>query len=107
MAPLSLVGESGDKSCSTTARRWSRWTRPLASSSGATTEASRRSLFEFNYGPRIVVQEKVILYAGGDGKKMGLDAASGEVLWSSDDPRRATARRRTCWYPAGCCGRRR
>ena len=50
-------------------------------------KASRRSLFEFNYGPRLVVQEKVVLYAGGDGKKMGLDAASGDILWSSEDPR--------------------
>ncbi|MFT4546131.1 MAG: outer membrane protein assembly factor BamB [Verrucomicrobiales bacterium] len=50
-------------------------------------KASRRSLFEFNYGPRLVVQDKVVLYAGGDGKKMGLDAASGDTMWSSEDPR--------------------
>ena len=51
------------------------------------TEASRRSLFEFNYGPRIVLQEKVVLYAGGDGKKMGLDVESGKTLWTASDPR--------------------
>ena len=70
-------------------------------------EASRRSLFEFNYGPRIVVQEKVILYAGGDGKKMGLDPASGEVLWSSDDPRSGYRSPQDLLVSGGCCGRHR
>ncbi len=51
------------------------------------TEASRRSLFEFNYGPRLVLHENVVLYAGGDGKKMGLDAKTGKTLWTAGDPR--------------------
>ena len=50
-------------------------------------KASRRSLFEFNYGPRIVVRDDVVLYAGGDGKKMGLHPDTGDELWSSEDPR--------------------
>ncbi len=50
-------------------------------------EASRRSIFEFNYGPRIVLQEKVVIYAGGDGKKMGLDVKTGATLWTSGDPK--------------------
>lgn len=50
-------------------------------------EASRRTLFEFNFGPRIVIQDEVVLYAGGDGKKMGIDPESGETLWSSGDPK--------------------
>ena len=50
-------------------------------------KATRRSLFEFNYGPRIVVRDKVVLYAGGDGKKMGIDAENGDTIWSSEDPR--------------------
>ena len=50
-------------------------------------QASRRSLFEFNFGPRIVLRDKVVLYAGGDGKKMGIDADDGTTIWTSEDPR--------------------
>jgi len=50
-------------------------------------KATRRSLFEFNYGPRLVVRDDVVLYAGGDGKKMGIDPANGDTLWTSEDPR--------------------
>ena len=51
------------------------------------TEATRRTLFEFNFGPRLVLQDDVVLYAGGDGKKMGLDPKSGETLWTTGDPK--------------------
>lgn len=51
------------------------------------TEASRRTLFEFNFGPRLVLQENVVLYAGGDGKRMGLDAKTGKTLWQAGDPK--------------------
>ncbi|MEM1294109.1 MAG: PQQ-binding-like beta-propeller repeat protein, partial [Verrucomicrobiota bacterium] len=50
-------------------------------------EASRRSLFEFNYGPRLVLHQEVVLYAGGDGKKLGIEAATGKTLWTAGDPR--------------------
>ncbi len=51
------------------------------------TTATRRSLFEFNYGPRIVLHKDIVLYAGGDGKKMGLNAKTGETLWTAGDPK--------------------
>ncbi|MDF1814204.1 MAG: PQQ-binding-like beta-propeller repeat protein [Verrucomicrobiales bacterium] len=51
------------------------------------TEASRRSLFEFNFGPRIVLHDNVVLYAGGDGKKMGLNPDTGETMWKAGDPK--------------------
>ena len=51
------------------------------------TEASRRSLFEFNYGPRIVLHKEVVLYAGGDGKKMGINPVTGDTIWKAGDPK--------------------
>ena len=46
-----------------------------------TTPVSRRNLFTFNFGPRLVVHDEVVLYAGGDGKMISVSKASGEKLW--------------------------
>jgi outer membrane protein assembly factor BamB len=46
------------------------------------TEAKRK-LFEYNYAPRVVLQDKVVLYAGGDGAQKGLAADTGKELWSA------------------------
>lgn len=44
---------------------------------------NRRKLYEFNFAPRVVLHNDVILYAGGDGLMKGIDADSGRELWSS------------------------
>ncbi|MEI7728722.1 MAG: PQQ-binding-like beta-propeller repeat protein [Verrucomicrobiota bacterium] len=47
------------------------------------TPMGKRRLFEFNYGPRVVLHGEVVLYAGGDGAMKGVAAASGKELWSA------------------------
>ncbi|NNE00098.1 MAG: PQQ-binding-like beta-propeller repeat protein [Pirellulaceae bacterium] len=47
---------------------------------------TRRQSFTFNFGPRLVVHDDVVLYSGGDGKMKSLDAKSGEELWNSTFP---------------------
>ena len=47
---------------------------------------TRRQSFTFNFGPRLVLYEDVVLYAGGDGKIKSLDAKSGEEHWSAEFP---------------------
>ena len=52
-----------------------------------TTEpASRRSVVTFNFGPRLVVHQDVVLYAGGDGKMAAYDSGSGKELWTAQHP---------------------
>ncbi|MEZ6065420.1 MAG: PQQ-binding-like beta-propeller repeat protein [Planctomycetaceae bacterium] len=52
-----------------------------------TTEpASRRSIVTFNFGPRLVIHDGVVLYAGGDGKMAAYDATSGQQLWTASHP---------------------
>ncbi|MEI6234347.1 MAG: PQQ-binding-like beta-propeller repeat protein [Planctomycetota bacterium] len=43
----------------------------------------KRKLFEFNYGPRVVLHDDVLLYAGGTGTMKGLNADTGKDLWSA------------------------
>lgn len=54
---------------------------------GTTTWAdapvAKRALYEYNYGPRVVLHDEVVLYAGGDGKMKGLRADTGKELWIS------------------------
>ncbi len=47
---------------------------------------TRRNQFNFNFGPRLVVHEDVILFAGGDGQMLGLAARDGTTLWSATHP---------------------
>lgn len=47
---------------------------------------TRRKTFTFNFGPRLVAWQDVVLYAGGDGNMVSLDAASGEELWKAKHP---------------------
>ena len=51
-----------------------------------TEPVTRRKSFTFNFGPRLVIHEDVVLYAGGDGKMQSFDAKSGEELWNSKFP---------------------
>ncbi|TWU03644.1 outer membrane protein assembly factor BamB family protein [Neorhodopirellula pilleata] len=47
---------------------------------------TRRQSFTFNFGPRLVVYEDVVLYAGGDGKMISSDAKTGKKLWDAQFP---------------------
>ena len=52
-----------------------------------TTEpVTRRKQFTFNFGPRLVVNKDVVLYAGGDGHMISVDVASGKQLWTAEHP---------------------
>jgi len=52
----------------------------------ASEPVTRRRQFTFNFGPRLVVWQDVVLYAGGDGKMISVDSDSGKQLWESDHP---------------------
>jgi outer membrane protein assembly factor BamB len=54
--------------------------------SWTTDPVTRRESFTFNFGPRLVVYNDVVLYAGGDGKMSSTDAKSGEELWNASFP---------------------
>jgi outer membrane protein assembly factor BamB len=41
----------------------------------------KRKVYEFNFGPRLLIHDDMILYAGGDGTMKGLDANSGQEKW--------------------------
>lgn len=45
--------------------------------------AAKRKLFEYNYAPRLVLHEDMVLYAGGDGEMKGYDADTGKEAWSA------------------------
>jgi outer membrane protein assembly factor BamB len=43
----------------------------------------KRTLLEYNFGPRVVITGNTVLYAGGDGSEKGLDADTGKELWKA------------------------
>ncbi len=51
-----------------------------------TDPVTRRESFTFNFGPRLVVHDDVVLYSGGDGKMMSIDTKSGKELWDASFP---------------------
>lgn len=51
-----------------------------------TGDVGRRREVTFNFGPRIVLHEDVVLYAGGDGKMFSFDEETGKELWSAEHP---------------------
>ncbi|MEQ1825701.1 MAG: PQQ-binding-like beta-propeller repeat protein, partial [Pirellula sp.] len=51
-----------------------------------TESVSRRNQFTFNFGPRLVVHDEVVLYAGGDGKMLSVSKENGKTLWQSQHP---------------------
>lgn len=51
-----------------------------------TEPVTRRQQFTFNFGPRLVIYEDVVLYAGGDGKMVAVDSKSGKQLWDAQHP---------------------
>ncbi len=51
-----------------------------------TDPVSRRNQFTFNFGPRLVVHDEVVLYAGGDGKMISVSKENGQRLWDAVHP---------------------
>jgi len=51
-----------------------------------TQPVSRRNQFTFNFGPRLVVHDEVVLYAGGDGKMISVAKEDGKALWNAVHP---------------------
>jgi outer membrane protein assembly factor BamB len=49
----------------------------------ASYPVTRRSKMTMNFGPKLVVQNGVLMFAGGDKKMTAFDASSGESLWTS------------------------
>ncbi len=44
-------------------------------------DGGKRKLYEYNYGPRLLLTSTEVLYAGGDGEMAAFDANSGQQLW--------------------------
>ena len=45
------------------------------------TSQKVRKLIEYNFGPRVLIHQDVVLYAGGDGVERALDLKTGKQLW--------------------------
>ena len=45
------------------------------------TEEKKRKLYEFNFGPRVLIQKDVVFYAGGDGTMKAIHGDTGKDLW--------------------------
>ena len=50
-------------------------------------ELGRKSIYTFNFGPRLLVYQDVVIFAGGDRKMHAFGAEDGEKLWESDHAR--------------------
>ncbi len=48
-----------------------------------TDPTKRRALYEFNFAPRILLHNDMIIYAGGDGAMKGMSAESGKDVWTA------------------------
>lgn len=48
-----------------------------------TDPTKRRALYEFNFAPRIILHNDVIIYAGGDGAMKGMNADTGRDMWTA------------------------
>lgn len=48
-----------------------------------TDPTKRRALYEFNFAPRIVLHNDVVIYAGGDGSMKGMNAETGKDMWTA------------------------
>ncbi|HSU69753.1 MAG TPA: PQQ-binding-like beta-propeller repeat protein [Tepidisphaeraceae bacterium] len=49
----------------------------------ASAPEAKRKLFEYNYAPRMVLDDKLVLYAGGDGTEKGISAVDGKDIWTA------------------------
>ncbi|MEZ5387920.1 MAG: PQQ-binding-like beta-propeller repeat protein [Prosthecobacter sp.] len=48
-----------------------------------TDPTKRRELYEFNFAPRVLLHGDVIIYAGGNGEMKGMNADTGEDMWTA------------------------
>ncbi len=46
--------------------------------------AGTKASMTFNFGPKLVINDGVVLFAGGDRKMHAIDSTSGKELWTSD-----------------------
>ena len=53
----------------------------------AAQPAERRSKIPFNFGPKLVLYEDIVLFAGGDRKQHAYNIQTGDELWSSEHAR--------------------
>ncbi len=82
VAPLSLSGDAerlffhdGERIvCLSRADGDQQWASP---------PVGRRPTIAFNFGPRVVIKDDVLLFAGGDRTMRAFDSASGKMLWSA------------------------
>jgi outer membrane protein assembly factor BamB len=47
----------------------------------ASAKQGIRRLIEYNFGPRVLIHDDIVLYAGGDGTQRALDLKTGKQLW--------------------------
>lgn len=45
--------------------------------------AKRKSAIQFNFGPRLITHQTVVIFAGGEGEMAGYDQKSGKKLWTA------------------------
>ena len=53
----------------------------------ASKPIDRRAAITFNFGPKLVIHEDIVLFAGGDRKMTAFDTKSGKELWSAPHAR--------------------
>lgn len=53
----------------------------------ASEPAGRAQSFTMNFGPKLVVHNNVVLFAGGDRKMVALEAATGKPMWTAPHAR--------------------
>lgn len=68
------------------ARNWFVSIKRPAPCDGNPESVSRRNRTTFNFGPRLVIHDDVVLYAGGDGKMLSISKQEGKTLWKAEHP---------------------
>ena len=77
---------------------WSVSIRRLGNWFWQSDPVTRRESFTFNFGPRLVIHEDVVLYSGGDGKMQSRDAKTGGSSLAIEFPLTAVINRlRILW----------
>jgi outer membrane protein assembly factor BamB len=85
IAPLTLAADSG-RAYFHDGERLHAIDRTTGDVAWSSEPVSRRQAVTFNFGPRLVLHEDVLLFAGGDGKVTGFESATGKELWTSEHP---------------------
>ncbi|MEZ6130717.1 MAG: PQQ-binding-like beta-propeller repeat protein [Planctomycetaceae bacterium] len=85
VSPLTLCA-NGDNVCFHNGEKIVAINQDSGKEAWSSDEVTRRKSFTFNFGPRMVAYNDVILYAGGDGKMVSVDATTGRELWTAQHP---------------------